>query len=161
VYKNCSTGVDLVNWLTGTLGPMTLSYAEKIGQDLVDNGYLRLIGAVGKSFANSSVFNYQWTKRSLALAGGDVALKRPDTFMNQAKDVPYVGEMIGSWIGSGAIEGESPKDRLKREAKNSENVYKEAVFKADLLRCRLEEAMVFSCWMSLTVDGTFGLYGEM
>jgi hypothetical protein len=129
---------------------MTLSYAEKIGQDLVDNGYLRLIGAVGKAFANSSVFNYQITKKSFAVAGVDTGVKRSETFMSQAKEVPYVGDYLGSWMGSGAIEGETPRDRLKREAKHSEKVYKEAVFKADLLRCRLEEAMVVYFKWSLT-----------
>jgi len=69
-------------------------------------------------------------------------LKRTDTLITQAKEVPYVGEMLGQWMGSGAIEGETQKDRLKREAKESENVYKESVFKADRLRCRLEELMV-------------------
>jgi hypothetical protein len=121
---------------------MSLPYAEKIGQDLVDLGFLRLIGTVGKAFANSSVFNYQWTKKSYALVKGDNTLKRTDTLLTQAKEVPYVGEMIGQWMGSGAIEGESPKDRLKREANQSENTYKTGVFKADHLRCRLEEMMV-------------------
>jgi hypothetical protein len=120
---------------------MTLPYAEKIGQDLVDNGYLRLIGAVGKAFANSTVFNYQWTKKSFA-AAGDIRVKRTDTIISQAKDVPYVGDMIGQWMGSGAIEGETEKDRLKREVKESENAYKECVFAADQSRCRLEELMV-------------------
>ena len=142
MYKNCSTGAQIVNWLTATLGPITLPYAEKIGQDLTDHGYLRLIGTVGKTFVNSSQFNYQWTKKTLALAKGEVALKRTDTLVAQAKEVPYVGEMIGQWMGSGAIEGESPKDRLKREAKESETAYKNSVFKADKLRCNLEELMV-------------------
>jgi hypothetical protein len=121
---------------------MTLPYAEKIGQDLVDYGFLRLIGTVGKAFANSTVFNYQWTKKSYALASGHQPLKRTDTLITQAKEVPYVGEMIGQWMGSGAVEGESPRDKLKREAKQSENAYKESVFKADRLRCRLEEMMI-------------------
>src|SRR5579859_2086127 len=132
------------------MGPMTLPYAEKIGQDLVDHGFLRLIGAVGKAFANSTVFNYQWTKKSFALAKTEptshTTLKRSDTtsatLLNQAKEVPYVGEMIGNWMGSGAVEGETPKERLLREAKQSEATYKESVFKADRLRCRLEESMV-------------------
>jgi hypothetical protein len=131
---------------------MTLPYAEKIGQDLVDNGYLRLVGAVGKSFANSSVFNYQWTKKSLATASGDTNSRRTDTLITQAKEVPYVGEMIGQWMGGGTIEGETPRDRLKREAKDSEIVYKECVLKADRLRCRLEELMVLLnySWEKLT-----------
>ena len=142
MYKNCSTGAAIVNWLIATLGPMTLPYAEKIGQDLVDYGYLRLIGAVGKAFANSTVFNYQWTKKSFTAARGDVSVKRSETLVGQAKDVPYVGDMIGQWMGSGAIEGEDQRARLKREAKESENTYKECVFNADRLRCRLEELMV-------------------
>lgn len=151
VYKNCSTGADIVNWLVSTLGPMNVSYAERIGQDLVDVGYLRLVGAVGKAFANSSVFNYQWTKKSYALISGDISVKRTDSLIGQAKDVPYVGEMIGQWIGSGAVEGETPKDRLKREVKESENTYKECVFKADRTRCRLEEVMV-SLWIVTFTD---------
>lgn len=142
-YQNCSNGADIVNWLISTLGPMTLSYAEKIGQDLVDLGYLRLIGTVGRAFANSSVFNYQWTKKAFLLAHGETPLKRSGTIMSQAKEVPYVGEMLGNWMGDGgAVEGESARDRMKREAKESENTYRESVFKADRTRCRLEEMMV-------------------
>src|SRR5271154_2493389 len=140
---------------------MTLPYAEKICQDLVDNGYLRLIGAVGKAFANSSVFNYQWTKKSFASVSGDVSIARTDSLIGQAKDVPYMGDIIGQWMGSGAVEGETQKDRLKREVKESENVYKGCVFKADQLRCRLEELMVSSSHSWLTVDGSSELYGEM
>ena len=150
-----------MNWITATLGPMTLPYAEKIGQDLVDNGYLRLIGAVGKAFANSSVFNYQWTKKSFAAAEGNTSLKRTDTLITQAKEVPYVGEMIGQWMGGGAIEGEDQKSRLKREVKESENTYKEAVFNADRLRCRLEESMVLPTTSLLKIGGSFELYGEV
>lgn len=120
---------------------MTIPYAEKIGQDLVDHAYLRLIGAVGKAFANSSVFNYQFTKKTFAAAAGDTSLRRTDTLIGQAKDVPYVGEMLGQWMG-GAVEGEGQRDRLKREVKESENAYKESIFVADRLRCRLEELMV-------------------
>jgi hypothetical protein len=64
--------------------------------------------------------------------------------MGQAKDVPYVGEMLGSWMGTGAVEGETQLARLKREVKESEGSYKESVFVADRLRCRLEELMVFN-----------------
>lgn len=149
-----------MNWITATLGPMTIPYAEKIGQDLVDNGYLRLIGAVGKAFANSSVFNYQWTKKSFATAEGNIN-KRSDTLITQAKEVPYVGEMLGQWMGSGAIEGEDQKGRLKREAKESENAYKECVFNADRLRCQLEELMVLPHASILIVGRPFELYGEV
>lgn len=124
---------------------MTLPYAEKIGQDLGDQGYFRLIGAVGRTFTNSSVFNYQFTKKAFAAAGGDNApIRRTDTLIGQAKDVPYVGEMLGSWMGTGAVEGETQMARLKREVKESEGSYKESVFVADRLRCRLEELMVFN-----------------
>ena len=160
-YKNCSTGADIVNWLSSALGPMTLQYAEKIGQDLVDNGYLRLIGTVGRAFANSSVFNYQWTKKAQNLAGSESTMKRTDTILNQAKDVPYVGDYIGHWMGSGGPEGETPKERLKREAKGSENAYKESVFKADKLRCLLEESMVVFTLFKLIVGRPFEICGEV
>jgi hypothetical protein len=142
---------------------MTLPYAEKIGQDLVDQGYFRLIGAVGRTFTNSSVFNYQFSKKAFAAVGGDKApLRRTDTLMEQAKDVPYVGEMLGSWIGSGGPEGETQMARLKREVKESEGAYKESVFVADRLRCRLEELMVFSApVLRLMTDGSYELYGTV
>ena len=144
---------------------MTLSYAEKIGQDLVDNGYLRLIGAVGKAFANSSVFNYQFTKKAFATAGGDMTqARRTDTLIGQAKDVPYVGEYLGQWMGSGigSGEGEGQRERLKKEVKESESAYKESVFVADRLRCRLEELMViFTFGVALMIDGSSAFYGKV
>ncbi len=41
------------------LGSTSVSYAERIGQDLVTHGFLRLIGNVGNTFANSSKLFYR------------------------------------------------------------------------------------------------------
>ena len=53
-YTNVSTGADITDYVQRNMGANSMSYAERIGQDLVDRGFLRLVGNVGSNFANSS-----------------------------------------------------------------------------------------------------------
>src|ERR1700761_5352924 len=59
-YQNVSTGADITEYIQLHMGAGNLVHAEKIGQDIIDNGFLRLVGNVGNTFANSSRMNYQW-----------------------------------------------------------------------------------------------------
>ena len=68
-YTNVSTGADITDYVQRKLGATTVSYAERIGQDLVDRGFLRLVGSVGSSFANSSKMNYQWRPKVFQMTG--------------------------------------------------------------------------------------------
>ncbi|CRK33728.1 hypothetical protein BN1708_019294, partial [Verticillium longisporum] len=68
-YQNTSPGTDIVEYLQRNMGTTSISYAERIGQDLISNGFLRLIGNVGNSFANSSKMMYQWKTKAFQMAG--------------------------------------------------------------------------------------------
>ncbi len=60
-YPNVSTGADISNWLRKNVGSLSsLAKTEKFGQDLINLGYLRLVGAVGNKFTDTADSRYQW-----------------------------------------------------------------------------------------------------
>lgn len=154
VYQNCSTGSDITEYIQKHLGATTVSYAERIGQDLVNHGFLRLIGNVGNAFANSSRMNYQWKTKAFQLTGlpeKKQPLARSSTAMSTSSNdnftvdspVGTVQEYLQGWNPlNNQFPNETPSDRLRREARESDERYKSSVKKLDSLRCNLEEAMV-------------------
>lgn len=153
-YQNCSNGADITEYIQKHLGATTVSYAERIGQDIVDNGFLRLVGNVGNAFANSSRMNYQWKTKAFTITGlpeKKQPLARSSTGMSLASNdnvtpdspVGVVGEYLSGWNPlNNQYPNETPSDRLRREARESDERYKASVKKLDSLRCNLEEAMV-------------------
>ena len=150
-YTNTTAGCDIVEYLQKHLGATSVSAAERVGQDLVDNGFLRLIGNVGNTFANSSKMFYQWRPKAFKLAG--VPEKKPQgaginrtfsiasTFENSdSAIVNQFGETISGWVNQNP--NETPAQRLRREAHEADDRYKAGVRKLDLLRCQLEEAIM-------------------
>ncbi|KAF1357993.1 rho-GTPase-activating protein-like protein [Lizonia empirigonia] len=153
-YQNCSSGADITEYIQKHLGATSVSYAERIGQDMVTHGFLRLIGNVGNAFANSSRMNYQWKtkvftltgvpekKTPLARAGTAASTMSNDSF---TVDSPggVVQEYLQGWNPlNNQYPNETPPERLRREARESDERYKAAVKKLDSLRCNLEEAMI-------------------
>jgi hypothetical protein len=59
-YQNCTGGTEITDYIQKHMGAGSVGYAEKIGQDLVDRGFLRLVGNVGSTFANSSRNECRW-----------------------------------------------------------------------------------------------------
>lgn len=63
-YHSVSTGSTVTQWILDNFPEFhnNIAKAEVFGQDLVNNGFLRLIGSMsgGKNFINSSQFFYQW-----------------------------------------------------------------------------------------------------
>ncbi|UKZ94169.1 uncharacterized protein TrAFT101_009049 [Trichoderma asperellum] len=148
-YLNTSAGSDIVEYLQRSMGTTSVSYAERIGQDLISNGMLRLIGNVGNTFANSSKMFYQWRPKAFQLAGIPEK-KQPlgrtfsmPTTGSDAGDSPVVGtvsEYLSNWnVLSNSHPGETPPQRLQREAREADDKYKASVKKLDELRCELEE----------------------
>jgi hypothetical protein len=151
-YQNTSTGADIVEYIQKHLNASSISYAERIGQDLVNNGFLRLVGNVGNTFANSSRMNYQWRSRAFQIAGipekkkpllrvasvgsgGDDSTGSPTT--------SSVADIISSWNPlSNPYPNETPAQKLRRESREADERYKAAVKKLDRIRCTLEEEMV-------------------
>ncbi|KAF2142069.1 uncharacterized protein K452DRAFT_287269 [Aplosporella prunicola CBS 121167] len=150
-YQNVSTGADITEYIQKHMGATTVGYAEKIGQDLVGNGFLRLLGTVGNNFANSSKMNYQWRPKVFRLTGipeKKKPLERISSTMSSdsmTADTPSsaVSEYLSGWNPlNNPRPNETPSDKLRREAREADERYKASVKKLDALRCNLEEAMV-------------------
>ncbi|KAI1776094.1 hypothetical protein F4818DRAFT_413032 [Hypoxylon cercidicola] len=150
-YLNTSSGSDIVEYLQRHMGSTSISYAERIGQDLVSNGFLRLVGNVGNNFANSSKLFYQWRPKAFQLSG--VPEKKAPfartfslpTSPENGTDSPVVGavsEYLAGWnVLSNQHPNETPPERLRREARETDDKYKASVQKLDEMRCELEEAI--------------------
>ncbi|PGH00525.1 hypothetical protein GX51_05740 [Blastomyces parvus] len=151
-YQNTSTGADIVEFVQRDMGASTVSYAERIGQDLVDAGLLRLVGNVGNTFANSSRMNYQWRSKAFQISGIPEKKKQllRVTSMgsggDEVADSPTavaVADLFSQWNPlNNSNPNETPADKLRREAREADERYKSAVKKLDRLRCHLEEEMV-------------------
>ncbi|KAM4055938.1 rhoGAP domain-containing protein [Hirsutella rhossiliensis] len=151
-YLNTSAGSDVVEYLQRNMGISSVSYAERIGQDLISNGFLRLIGNVGSTFANSSKLFYQWRPKAFKLAGVPEKKFAPSrtlsmpTTGSDSSDSPVVGtvsEYLANWnVLNNSHPNETPAQRLHRESHESDERYKAGVRKLDELRCELEEAIV-------------------
>lgn len=156
VYQNVSTGSDITEYIKQHMNAASVSYAERIGQDLVSNGFLRLIGNVGSTFANSSRMNYQWRPKVFHLTGIPDKKKQLERVSSIASasgsiDSPAVGTMgdiLTTTLNSqwnplnNPHPNETNGDRLRRESREADEKYKASVRRLDDLRCQLEEKMI-------------------
>ena len=150
-YQNTSAGTDIVEYVQKHMGASSISYAERIGQDLVDRGFLRLVGNMGSTFANSSKMKYQWRPRVWQITGipepkkvlGRVASTSSQDGVLESPTVASIGETLGAWNPlNNPHPNETPAERLKRESREADEKYKAGVRRLDLLRCKLEESMM-------------------
>lgn len=154
-YQNVTTGAEIVEYIQKHMGGSTVSYAEKVGQDLINNGFLRLIGNMGNTFANSGKMNYQWRPKVFQITG--IPEKRPNmvgrtstlasTDVGSTPQSPVIGDRVSDILGgwnplNNAHPNETAAEKLRREAKEADERYKAAIRKLDGLRCNLEEAIV-------------------
>ena len=149
-YQNVSTGDQIVEFIMKHMGATSVSYAERIGQDLVSHGFLRLVGAVGNQFANSSKMNYQWRPKAWQWAGvrpkSTKDTRRTPTINLSGSEpgspaLTAVGDYLGNLLNTNHP-GETQAEKLKREASEADERYKAGVKRLDLMRCELEEAMI-------------------
>ncbi|KAL6924345.1 hypothetical protein ACHAPO_003565 [Fusarium lateritium] len=148
-YLNTSSGSDIVEYLQRSMGNINVTYAERIGQDLVNNGFLRLIGNVGSTFANSSKMFYQWQSKAFTMAGVPEKKSINRTFSlastgSEGAESPVgtVSEYLANWkVLNNSHPNETPSQRMQREAREADEKYREGVRKLDELRCELEEAI--------------------
>lgn len=150
-YQNVSTGSEIAEYIQKYMGATSISYAERTGQDLVAHGFLRLVGNVGNTFANSSKMNYQWRPRVFRITGIPEKKRSLDRVTSigstsDAIDSPTmgtVGEMLSGWNPlNNPYPNETPVEKLRRESAEADERYKVGVRRLDLLRCNLEEAMI-------------------
>ncbi|KAN0089806.1 rho-GTPase-activating protein-like protein [Hyaloscypha variabilis] len=150
-YQNTTSGADIVEYFQKYVGATSVSHAERIGQDLITAGFLRLIGNVGSIFANSSKMFYQWKPKAFQWSGVPEKKQPLGRSFSMASDggsadSPVVGTVTDFLAGWNPINtqhpNETPADRLRREAAESDQAYKAGVRKLDHLRCQLEEAII-------------------
>ncbi|KAI9652498.1 MAG: hypothetical protein M1831_006767 [Alyxoria varia] len=152
-YQNTASGSDIVEYIQKHMGGTSVSYAERVGQDLVSNGFLRLVGNVGRDFANSTRMKYQFRPKAFQMTGypeKKKGLERSNTTLSNVSSeiaespiVGTVGEYLAGWNPlNNPYPNETPAQRLRREAKEADERYKAGIQKQDVLRCTLEEAMV-------------------
>ncbi|KAF4983629.1 hypothetical protein FZEAL_981 [Fusarium zealandicum] len=149
-YLNTSAGSDIVEYLQRSMGNISVAYAERIGQDLISNGFLRLIGNVGNTFANSSKMFYQWRPKAFQVAGVPEKKTINRTFSlasngSEGSESPVVGTMseyLSNWnVLNNPRPNETPSQRMQREARESDEKYRDGVRRLDELRCELEESI--------------------
>jgi hypothetical protein len=154
-YQNVSTGAEITEYIQKNMPVTNLAAAEKVGQDLIENGFLRQVGTVGNNFANSSKLNYQWKSKAFQYSGVPEKKKPMDRVaslgltMDPDSPVGAVTDMISGWNPlNNQYPNETSPQRLRREAREADERYKGAVLKLDALRCNLEEAMMLHLsWM--------------
>lgn len=150
-YPNTSCGSDIVEYLARHMGTTSVSYAERIGQDLVASGFLRLVGNVGNNFANSSKLFYQWRPKAFemsglpekkALASRTFSIPASPDGGSESPVVGAVSEYLAGWnVLNNQHPNETQPERMRREARETDEKYKAGVKKLDELRCDLEEAI--------------------
>ncbi|RDL41418.1 GTPase activation, GAP [Venustampulla echinocandica] len=149
-YMNTTAGADIVEYFQKYMGTTSVSHSERLGQDLITHGFLRLIGNVGNVFANSSKLFYQWKPKAFQWSGVlEKKLPLSRTFSitsntdNLDSPVGTVTEYLAGWNPLNTSHpNETPGDRLRREAAEADERYKAGVRKLDLYRCQLEEAII-------------------
>ncbi|ODQ79614.1 hypothetical protein BABINDRAFT_161997 [Babjeviella inositovora NRRL Y-12698] len=138
-YERCSTGSAIALFLQGTL-QLLLDDTEQFGQDLVDQGFLRLVGQVSSSFVNSKKFIYQWKDRAFAVA--HVPYKKAGTsYFDEVKENLTNMTLNKRASMSGLSEKQAMK-KLVREVDELDREYLFEVKQADNVRCELEELIV-------------------
>jgi hypothetical protein len=147
-YQNTSTGADIVGYVQNHMDAPSIDQAERIGQDLVENGFLRLVGNMGNTFANSSRMNYQWRSKTFDITGLPERKKPLMRVSSMGSDgnsptAAAVSEMFAGWNPlNNPYPNETPSEKLRREAREADERYKAAVQKLDYMRCKLEEAII-------------------
>ncbi|KXG47650.1 Fps/Fes/Fer/CIP4 homology [Penicillium griseofulvum] len=151
-YLNVSTGADIAQYIQTYMEADNLAQVEIIGQDMVDNGLLRLVGNMGNVFANSSKMNYQWRPKVFQITGIPekkkplmrvTSVASSDDGNGSDSPIASVSEILSGWNPlNNPYPNETPSEKLRREALEADERYKVAVRKLDQIRCRLEEEVI-------------------
>ncbi|CAJ0837001.1 8219_t:CDS:10 [Entrophospora sp. SA101] len=112
VYNDVYSGEDITRWLQEN-HPTADSWreAESIGQDLADQGFIKLVGAYGNRFTGSPSSYFQWKKKSFDL-------KETEDTVIKTK----------GWSFPTITSSSQPPDkRARREADEADEAYRHAI----------------------------------
>jgi hypothetical protein len=144
VYNDVYTGEDITKWLQENhLSARTWREAEMIGQELADQGFLRLVGAYGNKFSGSPSAYFQWKAKAFNL-----------------KATEETTTLSKGWGGlvSTIASNQLTEKRARKEANEADEAYRHAVRRLDRTRLYLEECLVrYSEGLSLKHNCVFTL----
>lgn len=157
-YHNVSTGSAITQWVLDNMPEFhgNIVKAETFGQDLIGNGFIRLIGTMGanKNFINSSLFLYQWkpavfemtemSEFDLSKAGNTVNYdpiaaqsSRTNQFSNYFEDVK---QAMG--VTTVDFNDKSQYSKLTKEVNTLDLQYFQTTKELDKIRCGFEEVVM-------------------
>ncbi|SGZ53341.1 CIC11C00000001976 [Sungouiella intermedia] len=157
-YHNVSSGSAITQWLLDNMPEFrgNIAKAEKFGQDLVTNGFIRLIGSMGanKNFINSSQFLYQWkplvfdmTKLSefdLSKTGNTVNYDPIAAQTSRTNQLSNYFEDVKQAIGVTTVDYTDKSQYLKltNEVNTLDLQYFQTTKELDRIRCTFEETVM-------------------
>lgn len=159
-YHNVSSGSSITQWLLDYMPEFNKNIikAETFGQDLINNGFIRLIGSMGnKNFINSSQFYYQWkpivfqiTNLEGNTSESDLSRKsslnvssKSSTSLGASQFQDYFDDMKQA-IGVNSVDysDKSQLSKLFTEVNSLDAQYLRQTVELDKLRCEFEELIM-------------------
>lgn len=166
-YEHASSGEDIVVYIRKYLTIRSLGDAEKFGQALIDNGYLRLVAAVGSRFSGTESANFQWLPKAFnydpevhlkeaaeaqaaAATAKSEEVKTPSEPSTPAAAALSKLSKVGGYFSNllneeddepGLTPRETQMNKLQREIADTDLRYQELVQALDAQRIRLEQKM--------------------
>lgn len=149
-YHNVSTGSGITQWLLDNYkSEFNIEKAEDFGQDLINQGFIRLIGSMNKNFINSSQFFYQWKPLAFDLAGVASGQGTADSLKQEgaagssdtANGLSNYLEDMKLAIGVNTVDfnDRSQLSKLIKEVNLLDSQYFQSTLDLDQLRCKYEE----------------------
>lgn len=156
-YNNVSSGSDITQWCLDNLAEdnKNIAKAEAFGQDLINSGFIRLIGSMsgGKNFINSSQFFYQWkpivfeiTKISEleSVTSETDGLSRTSSAVAKGSQFADYFEDMKQAMGVTTIDykDRSQLSKLVVDVNALDDQYYKSTVSLDKIRCELEEIIM-------------------
>lgn len=157
-YHNVSTGAAITQWTWDNVPDYqgNVAKAERFGQDLIDNGFIRLIGSMSanKSFINSSQFYYQWKPivfEITKLSELDISNKQKNPNNDaiaasnaKSNQFAYYFEDVKQAMGIDSVDykDKSQFGKLLKEVEALDSQYFQQTKDFDKLRCDYEEIIM-------------------
>lgn len=145
-YQNVSSGSSITQWLLDNIPEIkgNIAKAESMGQDLLENSFIRLIGlvAASKTFINSSQFWYQWKPVVFELT--KLEDQNLETTGSRGNQISNYFEDVKQAIGVTSVDYQDITQfpKLLREVDALDIKYFEATKSLDVTRCIFEEIVM-------------------
>ena len=133
-YENCCTGEDIVLWARKRLDYKNVGKAEKFGQGLIDNGFLKSVGRVGSKFVNAASCHYQWQDKAFTY---DPTASVEEEILAGPITMQPISEYLSGLLPSGTRE----VSRTYQEISDTDERYRSEILELDLERCELESSI--------------------